>query len=79
MSYVYILCNLIVLFLIIVKEYGDLRINGSGRAGKLQFQDDHGNWSSLCITGFNDYAGDVACKQLGYKRFTNFYALPDIK
>ena len=50
--------------------YGDLTINGDGR---LLF-DNGTKWGIVCTFGFDDMAGDVACRQLGYVRSTNVYA-----
>ena len=55
----------------VVIGYGDLRISGGGRSGRLEFLD--GTWGSVCTTGFDDDAGDVACRQLGYVRSTDVY------
>ena len=49
--------------------YGDLRISGGGRSGLLQFYDR--GWGAVCKDGFDDDAGDVACRQLGYVRFSD--------
>ena len=50
-------------------EYGDLRlVEGDDRySGALEFNTGDGDWIPICESGFNDDAGDVACKQLGFK------------
>ena len=48
--------------------YGDLRINGDGDSGRLEFKRSDGSWGTVCDDGFDNDAGDVACRQLGYKR-----------
>ena len=53
--------------------YGDLRINGGGKDGRLEFQDRSGNWRTICTNGFDDDAGDVACDQLGYVQSSDVY------
>jgi len=53
--------------------YGDVRISGGGKNGKLEFQDSNGVWGSICTNGFDDDAGDVACRQLGYLQASNVY------
>ena len=45
-----------------------MRISGDGHPGRLEFQLADGTWGTVCSQGFNDDAGDVACKQLGYRR-----------
>ena len=37
------------------------------------FKDHDDNWKAVCNNGFDDNAGDVACKQLGFKRSTGVY------
>jgi len=54
--------------------YGDLRISGGGKDGKLEFQVSYGDWRSICTDGFDDEAGDVACRQLGYVQSKDVYA-----
>ena len=54
-------------------EYGDLRINGGGKSGRLEIQDDDERWGTICNKGFDDDAGDVACSQLGYSRSSDVY------
>ena len=49
-------------------EYGDLRIQGGGSHGNLEFQENDGTWGAVCIHGFDGYAANVACRQLGYDR-----------
>jgi len=53
--------------------YGDLRINGGGDDGRLEFQDSSGYWRTICTDGFDDDAGDVACQQLGYVQSSDVY------
>ena len=53
-------------YICIVLEYGDLRISGGGKSGRLEIQDEAGRWGTICSRGFDDDAGDVACSQLGY-------------
>jgi len=48
--------------------YGDLRINGGGSSGRLEFQNFDGRWGTVCDNGFDDDEADVACRQLGYRR-----------
>ena len=45
---------------------GDLRIREGGNSGQLEIQSSSSEWSAICDTGFDDDAGDVACRQLGY-------------
>jgi len=52
-------------------DFGDLRIYGGGDSGRLEFQLNNGTWGTVCDSGFDDDAGDVACKQLGYRRSTD--------
>ena len=54
-------------------EYGDLRISGGGSSGRLEIQDRSGRWGTICDSGFDDNAGDVACSQLGYDRSSDVY------
>lgn len=49
-------------------RYGDLRIEGGGDSGRLEFKDYDGGWGTVCDHGFDREAGDVACKQMGYRR-----------
>ena len=53
-------------------KHGAIRIVGSSRSGKLQFYNGR-EWGSVCINGFDDDAGDVACRQLGYLRSSDVY------
>ena len=48
--------------------YGDLRIDGGGESGRLEFRDYDGDWGTVCDHGFDREAADVACKQMGYRR-----------
>ena len=34
----------------------------------MEFDTGDGDWIPICRNGFDDNAGDVACKQLGYKQ-----------
>ena len=52
--------------------YGDLRISSGGKSGQLEFYNGS-NWGAICTNGFNDDAGDVACKQLGYRGSSDVY------
>jgi len=45
-----------------------VRISGGGDSGRLEFKLSNGTWGTVCSQGFDDDAGDVACKQLGYLR-----------
>ena len=47
-------------------DYGELQISSRGKSGPLEFYNGS-NWGAICTNGFNDDAGDVACKQLGYR------------
>jgi len=47
-------------------DYGDLRFQGGGNHGKLEFQLSDGTWGTVCSTGFNNGTAVVACKQLRY-------------
>ena len=53
--------------------YGDIRILGDGDSGELLFEEYEYNWNTVCVTGFGDNAGDVACRHLGYQRSTDVY------
>ena len=57
----------------IILEYGDLRIDGGGSSGRLEIQDERGDWGTICDRGFDDDAGDVACSQLGYAGSSDVY------
>ena len=48
--------------------YGEVRIEGGGESGRLEFKDNGGEWGTVCDHGFDREAGDVACKQMGYRR-----------
>ena len=54
-----------------IAYYGDLRINGGGKSGQLEFY--YYGWGAVCKDGFDDDAGDVACRQLGYVRSSDVY------
>ena len=56
----------------IAAKYGAIRIVGNSRSGELQFYNGS-NWGSVCKDGFYDDAGDVACRELGYLRFSGVY------
>ena len=60
-------------FVTIILEYGDLRISGGGESGRLEIQDKHKRWGTICNKGFDDDAAYVACSQLGYSRSTDVY------
>ena len=34
----------------------------------LEFDAGNGDWIPICRNGFDDNAGDVACRQLGHER-----------
>ena len=53
--------------------YGDLRIRGGGNSGLLEFRRSSGTWVSVCRDEFDDYAGDVACRQLGLEKSSAVY------
>ena len=55
--------------------YGDLRLRGGADEsdGRLEFDSGFGGWGVICTTGFDDDAGDVACRQLGYVRSSDVY------
>ena len=46
--------------------YGDLRIHGGRRNGRLEFRYSKYTWKSVCGRGFDYEAAQVACRQLGY-------------
>jgi len=46
--------------------YGDLRINSGSNGGILEIQIGDGIWGTVCSSGFDQNAANVACKQLGY-------------
>ena len=50
-----------------------MRINGGGNSGRLEMEDRSGRWGTICDSGFDDDAGDVACSQLGYDRSFDVY------
>lgn len=59
-----------------VRINGDIRINGGGRSGRLEFEYNPGLWGVVCTSsGFNDDAADAACSQLGYVRSIDIFAL----
>ena len=49
--------------------YGDL-LREHGTAGRLEFYNGS-TWGAVCADGFDNEAGEVACKQLGYAQSTN--------
>ena len=53
--------------------YGDLRIIGGTESGQLEFY--RYRWGIICKDGFDDDAGDVACRQLGYARSSDVYVV----
>ena len=53
--------------------YGNIRISGGGKSGQLEFQNSSGDWGAVCKDGFDDDAGDVACRQLGYTQSSDIY------
>ena len=66
----------VILLMVIISSYvafGDLRISGGGKSGRLEFRRSSGSWVSVCRYGFDDDAGDVACRQLGYIQSTDVY------
>jgi len=56
-----------------IAYYGDLRINGGGDDGRLEFRVSYSDWRTICTNGFDDDAGDVACQQLGYVQSKDVY------
>ena len=54
-------------------DYGDIRIVGGTDSGPLEFDRGYYDWGVICKDGFNDDAGDVACRQLGYLRSSDVY------
>ena len=60
-------------YFFIAYYYGDVRIVGGGSSGQLQFDTGSNNWGAICKKGFDDDAGNVACKQLGYARSSDVY------
>ena len=56
-------------------DNGDLQISGGDKSGQLQFDRGSGDWGTgaVCKDGFDDYAGDVACRQLGYAQSSDVY------
>ena len=61
--------------------YGNLQLqtvfdNSSNNHGRLMFRRYDGRWGYVCNTGFDDDAGQVACRQLGYSYryyYTDYY------
>ena len=49
-------------------DYGDLKIYKGGKSGGLLFEDE--DWIPICENGFDDNAGVVACRQLGYESYS---------
>ena len=52
---------------------GTLRLNGrtAGNEGILEIY--HSNsWGSICNDFWNEVASDVACKQMGFRRYISF-------
>ena len=47
-------------------DYGDLKYDDDSVA--LEFDAGNGDWIPICRNGFDDNAGDVACRQLGHER-----------
>ena len=62
-----------VLIFSLLIAYGDLRIRGGTESGQLEFDSGYGDWGAVCKDGFDDDAGDVACRQLGYVRADDVY------
>ena len=54
--------------------FGNLRISGGGSSGKLEFQNHDNSWGAVCLDGFDDDAGDVACAQLNHGRSQDIYS-----
>ena len=54
-------------------EYGDLRIREGSDSGLLEFDIGYYEWHPICKDGFDDDAGDVACRQLGYAWLSDVY------
>ena len=52
--------------------YGDIQIIGGGRFGQLQFYNGYA-WGAICTNGFDYNAGNVACRQLGYRQSSDVY------
>ena len=61
-------------FLVFSIAFGDVWINDGGSSGRLEFQIDNDIWGTVCRGGFNNDAGDVACRQLGYVRSSDVYS-----
>ena len=49
-------------------DYGDLKYDDDSDSVVLEFDAGNGDWIPICRDGFDDNAGDVACKQLGHER-----------
>ena len=60
-------------YIICPTDLADVRIYEGGDSGRLDFQLDDGRWGTVCKSGFDDNAGDVACDQLGYLRVDDVY------
>ena len=54
-------------------DNGDLQISGGGKSGQLQFNRGSVDWDAVCKDGFDDNAGDVACRQLGCAQSSDVY------
>ena len=54
-------------------DFADLRIYEGGDSGRLDFRISDGSWGTVCQSGFDDDAADVACDQLGYLRSDDVY------
>ena len=53
-------------------NYGDVRISGGGKSGQLEFY--NGSlWGAISTSGFGYRAGNVACRQLGYRGSSDIY------
>ena len=48
-------------------------MHGGADSGRLEFNNGYNDWGAVCTTGFDDDAGDVACRQLGYVRASDVY------
>ena len=53
--------------------YGDLRIREGSDSGLLEFDAANDGWLPICRDGFDNDAGDVACRQLGYVEASDVY------
>ena len=54
-------------------DNGELQIWFSKGGKNLASDRGSGDWGTICKDGFDDDAGDVACKQLGYVQFSDVY------